>query len=174
MRKECGLTSHTCNPLVTRIWRCGLSCGSPASGGHLCLHPCHVAAPLLPLDPIASPCCLFRIIIKCMGCFENTSEDGAGHQQMNLELLCPAAERNSGQAFHVPWSVHPWDGNLRNKSPRPLWVTVETGPRLGLHARDRVDLGYVSVILRRESETQRAWLGAREGQNHICEGRQVG
>ena len=54
------------------------------------------------------------------------------------------------------------------KSPKPLWViSGRLGPGLGLHPRDRVDLGCVSAILRKESETWRAWFGAREGQNHI-------
>lgn len=157
--KECGLTSHTCNPAGDtnlEVWVV-LWLSSVWGVFHLCLHSLPCCSPLsyhhwIPLPPLVAS---FRIIIKCTGCFEKyvrrwscwLSADEFG-------ATCPAAERNSGQAFHVPWSVHPWDGNLRNKSPRPLWViSGRLGPGLCLHARDRVDLGYVSVILRRESET---------------------
>ena len=107
-----------------------MSCGSPAFGGSL---------PLVPPLPA----------------LKNMSEDGgAGHQQMNLELLVQQQRGIQVKLSTCPGlSIHGM-GTSRSKSPRPLWVIGgRLAPGLGLHPRDRVDLGYVSAILRRESET---------------------
>lgn len=119
-----GLTSHTCNPAG---WHESGGVGCPVARRPSVstvppLLPC--CSPLsyhwIPLPPLAAS---FRIIIKCMGCFENTSEDGAaGHQQMNLELLVQQQRGIQARLSTCLWSVHPWDGTLRNKSPRPLLV----------------------------------------------------
>lgn len=120
-----------------RIWRCGLSCGSPASAGLPLVPPLPaMLQPLsyhwIPLPPLAAS---FRIIIKCMGCWKIRQKmELCWSSADEFGATCPAAERNSGQAFHVPWSVHPWD-RTSEASPRPLWViSGRLGPGLGLHA----------------------------------------
>lgn len=74
------------------------------------------------------------------------------------------------------WFVCPWDGAWQKQSLEPFWViSGRLGTALGPHPRDRVDLGCVPAILRKEpetrslgqnrSETRRARLGARGGQS---------
>ena len=103
--KECGLTSHTCNPAGDRdlevwvvLWLSSVWGGSPTCA--------------------STPC--FEKYVRRWRCWSSADEFGA---------TCPAAERNSGQAFHVPWSVHPWDGNQqKQESKATLGYQWETGP----------------------------------------------
>ena len=72
--KECGLTSHTCNPASDRDLEVWVVLGLSSIWGvsHLCLHSLPCCSPLSYHDWILLPPLVasFRIIIKCVGCFE--------------------------------------------------------------------------------------------------------
>lgn len=147
---------------------------------HLCPHPLPCCSPLSYHHWFPSPplWCLLGSLLNVWDALANTSEDGAAdyQQEMNME---PLLQQQRG----IPAKLSTCSGLSiygmglgRNKCPGPFWVIrgrLDTG--LGPHPRDRVELGCVSTILRREpetrslgqsrSDTRRAWLGAREGQN---------
>ena len=110
-----------------------MSWGSPAFGGSpTCAStPCHVAAPsptttgsyCLPSLP------LLGSLLNAWGALKNVRRWSCWSSADEFGATCPAAERNSGQAFHVPWSVHPWDGNQqKQESKATLGYQWETGP----------------------------------------------